>query len=61
MFDRKAFGGELELTDLEQFFRECDLYPSISEIEEALDVVLHGKSGIYLYTIVYIEIISSLK
>ncbi|KAJ8297697.1 hypothetical protein KUTeg_024228 [Tegillarca granosa] len=27
---------------LEQFFRECDLYPSASEIEEALDVVLHA-------------------
>ncbi|KAK3099265.1 hypothetical protein FSP39_001865 [Pinctada imbricata] len=42
VFDKKSFGNELELIELEAFFRESDLYPSASEIDEAMDVVLHG-------------------
>jgi len=44
-FDKKAFGGELELTELEAFFRECDLYPSVGELEEGIDVITQGESG----------------
>lgn len=41
-FDKKAFGSELELTELEAFFRECDLFPSCTEIDEGLDVTTKG-------------------
>ena len=41
-FDKKSFGEELELSDLEAFFRECDLYPSKAEIDEGLDVITQG-------------------
>ena len=41
-FDKKSFGEELELCDLEPFFRECDLYPSKLEIEEGMDVTTQG-------------------
>lgn len=44
MFEKKAFGGELERGDIESFFKECDLYPSQLEIEEAMDVTMHGNS-----------------
>jgi len=44
-FDKKSFGADLELMDLESFFRECDLYPSGGEIEEGLDVITQGKQG----------------
>ncbi|XP_060065291.1 uncharacterized protein LOC132545613 [Ylistrum balloti] len=43
VFDKKAYGGELEVTDLDQFFRECDLYPSRTEIDEGIDVILQGQ------------------
>ena len=43
MFDKKAFGSELEVIELESFFKECDMYPSASEIDEAIDVVFHGE------------------
>lgn len=43
VFDKKAFGSELEVIELESFFKECDMYPSASEIDEAIDVVFHGK------------------
>ncbi|KAL4230907.1 hypothetical protein ACF0H5_011282 [Mactra antiquata] len=43
-FDKKAFGGELELAELSSFFKECDLYPSALEIEEGLDVTTNGQS-----------------
>lgn len=43
MFDKKAFGSELEVGELDAFFKECDMYPSTSEIDEAIDVVFHGK------------------
>ena len=42
VFDKKAFGGELELGDLDSFFKECDLYPSQAEIEEAMRVAIKG-------------------
>lgn len=48
-FDKKAFGGELELVDLDAFFRECDLYPSGAEIEEGLDVITHGNCGLFFF------------
>ncbi|XP_060596380.1 uncharacterized protein LOC132750419 isoform X2 [Ruditapes philippinarum] len=43
-FDKKAFGSEMEQSELEAFFRECDLYPSRTEIEEGLDVTTKGQS-----------------
>ncbi|XP_053398553.1 uncharacterized protein LOC123556357 isoform X5 [Mercenaria mercenaria] len=43
-FDKKAFGSEMELGELEAFFRECDLYPSRAEIDEGLDVTTKGQS-----------------
>ncbi|XP_021364043.1 uncharacterized protein LOC110457203 isoform X3 [Mizuhopecten yessoensis] len=43
VFDKKAYGGELEVTDMDQFFRECDLYPSRAEIDEGIDVILQGQ------------------
>lgn len=42
-FDKKAFGSELELSELDSFFKECDLYPSGAEIEEGLDVITQGR------------------
>lgn len=48
-FDKKAFSGELELVDLDAFFKECDLYPSGAEIEEGLDVITHGNCGLSFY------------
>ena len=44
MFEKKAFGGELELGDLDSFFKECDLYPSQAEIEEAMKATIRGVS-----------------
>jgi hypothetical protein len=44
VFDKKAFGSELEVGELEVFFKECDMYPSASEIDEAIDVVFHGET-----------------
>lgn len=44
VFEKKAFGGELELCELDQFFKECDLYPSQAELEEAVDVLFKGES-----------------
>lgn len=43
VFEKKAFAGEMEFEELDQFFRECDLYPSQSEIDEAVDVVFQGR------------------
>lgn len=45
VFEKKAFGGELELSEVQAFFNECDLYPSKEEIDEAMDVTLHGDDG----------------
>ena len=28
---------------LENFFRECDLYPSNSELEDGIDVIFQGR------------------
>ncbi|XP_059149561.1 uncharacterized protein LOC131936546 [Physella acuta] len=44
VFEKKAFGGELELSEVPAFFKECDLYPSQEEIDEAMDVTLHGQA-----------------
>ena len=46
VFDKKAFGSELEVIELESFFKECDMYPSASEIDEAIDVVFHGEKNV---------------
>ncbi|XP_064607645.1 uncharacterized protein LOC135472195 [Liolophura sinensis] len=43
MFERKAFGGEIEVCDLPKFFKECDLYPSQLEMDDAVDVVIRGQ------------------
>ncbi|KAF6029011.1 IQCM [Bugula neritina] len=43
VFDRRAFGGELEEDEIVQFFRECDLMPANHEIEHAIDLVFKGK------------------
>ena len=40
----------MEFSELDQFFRESDLYPSQSEIEEAVDVVFQGKYTLCLVT-----------
>ncbi|GFS11314.1 abnormal spindle-like microcephaly-associated protein homolog [Elysia marginata] len=45
VFEKKSFGGELEHGDIEAFFRECDLYPSQAEVEEAMDVTMRGQSS----------------
>ncbi|XP_069129454.1 uncharacterized protein [Argopecten irradians] len=45
VFDKKAYGGELEVTDIDQFFRECDLYPSKTEIDEGIDIILQGQTN----------------
>ncbi|BFZ24409.1 hypothetical protein BsWGS_27448 [Bradybaena similaris] len=42
IFVNKSFGGELDADSLPAFFRECGLYPSQAEIEQALDVTLQG-------------------
>ncbi|XP_013402255.1 uncharacterized protein LOC106167906 [Lingula anatina] len=44
VFDKISFGGELELEDIPQYFKESDLYPAKSEINEAMDSVFRGKS-----------------
>lgn len=48
MFDRRAFGGELEEDEIVQFFRECDLMPANHEIEHAIDLVFKGRQPIML-------------
>ncbi|KAL8593871.1 hypothetical protein ACOMHN_018083 [Nucella lapillus] len=45
VFEKKAFGGELEMGDISSFFKECDLCPSQMEIDEALDVAVRGVEG----------------
>ena len=42
VFERRAFGGELEEDEFVQFFRECDLMPANHEIEHAMDLVFKG-------------------
>ncbi|ESO89514.1 hypothetical protein LOTGIDRAFT_234326 [Lottia gigantea] len=39
VFERRSFGGEIEAGDVEQYFKECDLFPSQVEIEEAREMV----------------------
>lgn len=43
VFDKKAFGFELEVIELELFFKECDMYLFVLEIDEVIDVVFYGK------------------
>ena len=42
-FESHAFAGELEIAELPEYFRECDLYPVQSDIDEAFDIVFRGK------------------
>ena len=42
MFDKKAFGNEIDLSELASYFKECDLYPAQPEIDEAVDAVFRG-------------------
>ena len=48
-FDKKSFGEELEMADLNSFFKECDLYPSKLEIDEGMDVTTQGKIVTYTF------------
>ena len=41
-FESHAFAGELEIAELPEYFRECDLYPVQSDIDEAFDIVFRG-------------------
>ncbi|ELT87132.1 hypothetical protein CAPTEDRAFT_227327 [Capitella teleta] len=43
VFDRKAFGGELELSELPEYFKECDLYPAQAEIDHGLSLIFRGQ------------------
>lgn len=43
VFDKKVFGFELEVIELELFFKECDMYSFVLEIDEVIDVVFYGK------------------
>ena len=44
-FESHAFAGELEFDELDIYFRECDLYPAQSDVEEAIDLVFRGKTS----------------
>ena len=41
-FEKRAFGMEMDPSELLQFFRDCELSPSITEIDEAVDAVFRG-------------------
>ena len=43
VFEKRAFGGELELQELIEYFHECDLYPTAMQLDEAFDSVFRGK------------------
>ncbi len=42
VFEKRAFGGELELEEINAYFHECDLYPAMNELDEAFDAVFRG-------------------
>ena len=42
-FESHAFAGELEVVELPEYFRECDLYPVQSDIDHAFDLVFRGQ------------------
>ena len=42
MFEKRAFGGELEVQELMEYFHECDLYPTAMELDEGFDSVFRG-------------------
>ncbi len=42
MFEKRAFGGELETQELPAYFKECDLYPAAGEIDDATDLIFRG-------------------
>ncbi|XP_078494203.1 uncharacterized protein LOC113474865 [Ciona intestinalis] len=59
MFRKREFWHEVEESDLPLFFEDCDLYPSVEEIEEAKEIVQksgtrsgkkkkHSKTGLHL-------------
>ena len=43
-FESHAFAGELEIEELAEYFRECDLYPPQTDIDEAFDIVFRGSN-----------------
>lgn len=43
MFDQKCYGGEMELGELPLYFKELDLHPSTSDLQDAVDAVFRGK------------------
>ena len=62
VFDKKAFGGELEIAEVESFFKECDLFPSQAEIDEAIDVTMHGRgSNAFIFPFLLILIIHIIR
>ena len=42
VFDRCSFGGELEVDELINFFKNCDLFPSPLEVEQAYNMIFKG-------------------
>merc|ERR1712226_1064864 len=52
VFDKKSFGNELDVAELPDYFKECDLYPGGAEIDESMDALFRGqpiKKGRGLY------------
>ena len=45
-FDKLQFNGEIELSSLMDFFKECHLYPSLPEVREALDFIYRGIANV---------------
>lgn len=43
VFNRRAFGGELDEDELNHFFKECDLMPANHEVEHAMDLIFKAK------------------
>ncbi len=43
VFSSKAFGGEMDMQELIEYFHQCDLYPTASELDDAMHVVFRGE------------------
>ena len=46
VFEAKSFNGELEIAELTDFFKDCDLFPSKTDIKEAMDLIYRGRKSI---------------
>ena len=42
VFEKRAFGGEMDIEEMPDFLKECDLYPAQTEVEDAIDAVFRG-------------------